>query len=157
MTIDKQYPQLLNIFEEKKSFVICVPKTVSVDGLSSAVSLYLAFSKAGKQVTIVSDEQLTLDADIIGFEKISTQLQAQGGDTLQLSFPYTEGAVDKVSYDIEGNRFKLVIQPKIGFPKLDPEKVTFGYTGGQIDAIITVECTRLDSLGKLYQSNVEKF
>lgn len=157
MTIDKQFPQLLKVFEEKKSFVICIPKTISIDGLSSAISLYMAFSKAGKQVSIVSEAPIKPEAEIIGVEKVSSQLQTQGGDTLQLSFPYTEGAVDKVSYDIEGDRFKLTIQPKQGFNKLDSTQVEFGYTGGLIDAIVTIECARLDSLGVLYQSNLDKF
>src|SRR3989344_5088344 len=157
MILDNQYPQILKVLEDKKSFIIAVPATVSTDAQSAATSLYLALSKAGKQVTLVSEKLPTKEADIIALEKFGTELQALGGDTLTMSFPYEEGAVDKVSYDIEGDRFKLVIQPKSGFPKLDPKKVAFGYTGGKIDVIITVETARLEALGKLYTDNTDKF
>ena len=157
MILDNQYPQILKVLEDKKSFIIAVPATVSTDAQSAATSLYLALSKAGKQVTLVSEKLPTKEADIIALEKFGTELQALGGDTLTMSFPYEEGAVDKVSYDIEGDRFKLVIQPKAGFPKLDPKKVAFGYTGGKIDVIITVETARLEALGKLYTDNTDKF
>ncbi len=157
MILDNQYPQILKILEDKKSFVICLPKQASVDGQAAAASLYLALTKAGKQVSLVCESQIQKEVDIIALEKVATDLQAQGGDTLTMSFPYQEGAVDKVTYDIEGDRFKLVIQPKAGFPKLDPKQVAFGYTGGKIDVIVTVETARLDALGKIYTDNQIKF
>lgn len=157
MILDNQYPQILKVLEDKKSFIIVMPASASTDAQASAASLYLALSKAGKQVSLVCEKLPTKEADIIALEKFGTDLQAQGGDTLTMSFPYVEGAVDKVSYDIEGDRFKLVIQPKAGFPKLDPKKVAFGYTGGKIDVIVTVETARLEALGKLYTDNTDKF
>lgn len=157
MLLDTQYPQLIKVLEEKKSFVICLPPTASTDAQAGACALYLALLKAGKQASITCGAPLTKEVDLVAIEKVTTDLQAEGGNTLTMSFPYQEGAVDKVSYDIEGDRFKLVIQPKEGHPKLDSKNVEFGYTGGKIDVIVTIEALSLESLGKLYTDNQPKF
>ena len=157
MILDNQYPQILKVLEEKKSFVICMPKTASADAQASAAGLYLALSKAGKQVTLVAEEQPQKEVDIIASEKIITDLQAQDGNTLVISFPYHEGAVDKITSEVEGDRLKVFVAPSQGAIRLEPKQVSFGYTGGIIDVIITIETARLENLGKIYTNNQEKF
>jgi hypothetical protein len=74
-----------------------------------------------------------------------------------VSFPYTEGAVDKVTYNIEGDRFNLLISPKEGMDKLDHTRVKFGYSGGRPDVIITIYTPTLNALGDLYNNQKDKF
>lgn len=137
-------------------FTICLPSNYTVDTVASATTLYLALNKLGKNVTLACDQEISLEANLIGADKIQKQLTING-DTLVISFPYIEGAVDKVTYNIEGEYFNLVIQPRPGQPKLDPSKVKYSYTGGKIDVIITIDAPTLNSLGNLYLKNENQF
>lgn len=157
MILDTQYPQLIKVLEEKKSFVICLPATASTDAQAAACGLYLALSKAGKQVSLSCVGLTNKESDLIAIEKITSELQTQGGNILTISLPYQEGALDAVTYDVEGDKFRVVIKPKEGFPKINTENVEFGYSGGKIDAVVTIEASSLETLGNIYASNQALF
>src|SRR3990167_5001082 len=110
----------------------------------------------GKAVGIASSGDSVEPTNLAGQDKIQTSLVSDG-DNLVVSFPYTEGSVDKVTYNIEENAFNLIIQPREGSAKLDPKKVSFNYTGGRPDVIITIYTATLNSLGTLYTSNKDQF
>ncbi len=92
----------------------------------------------------------------MGVDKIQNKVST-GGDNLVVSFPYREGAIDKVDYNIQDNKFNLVISPRDGFPKLDPKEVEYTYTGGKIEFIITIDNPNLNSLGDIYSKNQREF
>ena len=74
-----------------------------------------------------------------------------------VSFPYIEGSIDKVDYNIQGENFNLVITPRSGKPKLNPQQVSYSYTGGNIDFIVTIDSPTLQSLGTIYTENQIQF
>ncbi len=146
--------RLKAIVEKSRLGAIIVPKQVSYDTLSAATSLYLSFLERGLDLVLVSETPV--EADLIGVEKFTTSLSAPG-DNLVISFPYQEGAVDKVDYQIDGANFNLIITPKDSRFKLDPKQVKFFYTGGNFDFIIVLDSPSLTNLGELYQNNQSLF
>ncbi len=156
MTKSNESTRIAQILNEKQSISICLPQNPNLDAVASATALYLTLLHMGKQVGIAAPEEVNPQFALIGQDKIQTQLSSEG-NTLVVSFPYTEGAVDKVTYNIEGDRFNLLISPKEGMHKLDHTKVKYLYSGGRPDVIITIYTPTLNALGSLYNSQKDKF
>jgi hypothetical protein len=142
------------VINQNDSGVIVLQANPTVDAIGAATGLYLGLAKMGKSIAIACSNPP--QSNLAGADKIQSSLVA-GGDNLVISFPYTEGSIDKVDYNIQGNFFNLVIVPRPGYPKLDPDKVNYTYTGGKIDYVITIDAPNLNSLGQIYTENQNQF
>ncbi len=151
-------PNVLNQISEAiskgNSGVIVLPPNASVDTIAAGTALYLALSKFGKNASIVASKAPT--SDLVGADKIQSAFKTSG-DNLTISFPYVEGAVDKVDYNIDGGMFNIIVFPAAGQPKLDPQKVQYGYSGGSADFIIVIDSPNLNILGPIYSDNQREF
>lgn len=149
-----QIKKITELVSRLNSGVIALQNNPSIDGIASGTALYLALSKMGKHMSIVCSSKP--QADLVGIDKVQNVFAASGNH-LVISFPYTEGAIDKVDYNISGNSFNLILVPTGETNKIDPKDVKFSYTGGKIDFIITVDVPNLNSLGPLYTENQNEF
>ncbi len=149
-----QIKKITELVKKQNSGIIALQNNPSIDGIAAATALYLALSKMGKHISIVCSSKPTFE--LTGTDKIQNAFAA-GGNHLVVSFPYSDGAIDKVDYNITGNSFNLIIVPTGDNAKIDPKEVKFSYTGGKIDFIITVDVPNLNSLGPLYTENQNEF
>lgn len=152
--VNKTLSQIKELITKNNAGIIALPAKATPDAIAAGTSMYLALTKLGKAVTLVSSE--IPQSDLVGADKIQNSLTT-GGNNLVVSFPYTEGSIDKVDYKIENERFNLIIAPREGHEKLQPKDVQFSYTGGKIDFIITIDTPNLNALGEIYQKNENKF
>src|SRR3989338_5014263 len=146
--------RIVEVIGKGTSGIIVLPQNPTVDAIAATTSLYLGLLKLGKTVTIVCTSPV--QSDLIGADKIQANLSV-GGDNLVVSFPYTDGSIDKIDYNIQGQFFNLTIAPRAGFPKLNPNQVTYSYTGGSFDFIVAVDMPNLNSAGPLYADNQAMF
>lgn len=142
------------VVSKGRSGTILLPSNPSVDAIASATALYLGLTKMGKNMTIACSQKVI--TDLTAGDKIGESL-ASGGDNLVVSFPYSDGAIDKVDYNIQGTNFNLIIAPRQGYPKLNPDQVHFSYSGGIVDFIIVIDSPTLNSMGTLYTENQAQF
>ncbi len=155
--MDNNQNTLLRIQEitaKCRSAVIIIPPNPSIDAIAASTSLYLALNKMGKTVSLVCSQKP--QSDLVASDKFQNIIGA-GGDSLMISFPYSDGAIDKVDYNIQGESFNLVVTPRPGFQKLNPNQVNFSYTGGLIDVIFVIDAPTLNSLGGIYTDNQNQF
>lgn len=143
------------IFSKNQSGVIALPSNASLDAVAAATALYLSLTVNTKNVGLACDNA-ELKYDLVGINKIHNEIVTTG-DNLVISFPYVDGAVDKVDYNIQGENFNIVISPQPNFPKLDPQKIKFSYIGGIINFVIVIDAPALSNLGQIYQDNKEQF
>lgn len=146
--------RLVDIINKSSSGAIVLSSNPTPDAVAAACSLYLGLTKMGKSVALLCSNSQNLD--LVGTDKIQNQF-AISGDNLVVSFPYTDGAVDKVDYNIQGNSFNLVISPRPGFAKLNPNEVKYSYSGGVVDFIVTIDSPTLNNLGMIYSDNQNQF
>lgn len=147
-----ELPLLLN---SAQNILVLVDQNPTLDNLGGGLALYLALNRAGKKVNIVCPQPPTVDlSNLVGINKVETEL---GGRSLTLTFPYTEGSIEKVSYNIEGNKFNLIIQPREGFEPLSSEAVRFSSGGGETELIFILGTPSLTELGPLYEKGKEIF
>jgi hypothetical protein len=147
-------PKLADLITKGLNGIIVLPTNPSPDAIAGATSLYLGLLKMGKNIALVCSSPIK--SDMIAADKIQQSLSV-GGDNLVVSFPYTDGAIDKIDYHIQGEKFNLVITPRQGFPKLNPNQVAYSYTGGSFDFIITIDAPNLNAVGTLYTENQAQF
>lgn len=146
--------RILDILTKGGSGTIIIPPNASPDAIAAATALYLGITKMGKNISLSSSNKL--NSDLTAADKIQTNI-ATGGDSLMISFPYSDGSIDKVDYNIQGANFNLVVTPRPGYSKLDPSQVNYSYTGGAIDFIIVIDSPTLMSLGSIYSDNQNQF
>jgi nanoRNase/pAp phosphatase (c-di-AMP/oligoRNAs hydrolase) len=142
------------VISQKTTGAIVVSQNPSVDAVASACALYLSLVKLGKNISLACATKV--EYDLTAADKFQKNLSA-AGDSLMISFPYIDGSIDKIDYRIEGNSFNLIITPREGFPKLDPQKVSYSYTGGKLDFIFVLDSPTLSSLGEIYTNNQNQF
>jgi hypothetical protein len=147
---------IVSLLNSAQNILICVSKNAKLDSIASALALTLAISQQGKSVKVCSETDTKEASRLPGSDKISNKLDL-GGDILKVSFPYKEGALDKVTYNITDNNFNLLIEPRKGQAPLSSEGVKFSHTGGNVDLIITVDTPNLESLGDIYFENPDIF
>lgn len=147
---------IVRLFSEGKSFLIAVSKTAKLDGIASALALALSLIQQGKSVTVCTENTLPESKSLVGSDKISQKLEL-GGNTLKVSFPYKEDAIDKVTYNITDDKFNLLIEPKQGSAPLSSQQVQYAIVGGTVDLVVTIDTPNLESLGNLYLENADSF
>lgn len=130
-----------------QTILVVAPEKPNLDKIAAALALFLSLKKAGKSVVVACPDEMTVEfSPLVGADKITHQL---GGKNLIISFDYIEDSIEKVSYNIENNKFNLLIQPKAGFPPLSTDKVNYSYSGGA-DLIFVIGAQKLEDLGDLY-------
>jgi hypothetical protein len=140
---------------DAKTVLVVLPQSVDFDKISAGLALYLSLKKSGKNVEIVAPEKLIVEySSLVGADKVKNGV---GGKNLVVSFDYAEDSIEKVSYNIDGGRFNLVIQPKDGFPPLSAEKVVFSASGASADLVFLIGVNNLADLGQLYVKEREFF
>lgn len=157
MNNDGSYQRFAALVDKNTSFSICLPANPTVDSVAAGVGLYVVLNKLGKNASVAcANFAPSSFANIIGADKVQNKI-ASGGNNLTISFPYTEGSIDKVTYNIEGNFFNLLIQPREGFQKIEPSQVKYAYSGAKVDVMIILDAPTLNTLGELYTGNQEYF
>jgi len=130
------------------NLMIVLPMSLNQDKVASALALYLSLQKTNRQVNIVCSRPMIVEySSLVGVDKIKNKL---GGRNLVVSFDYLEDSIEKVSYNIENNKFNLVVQPKEGYPPLSTEKIQYSYFGEQADMIFIIGASSFEDLGEIY-------
>lgn len=141
--------QFQTLINSSQSILILTGENPNLDNLGASLACYLVFSRMGKTASIACPSLPTVGLSrLVGIDKVQSSL---GGQNLIVSFPYTEGSIEKVSYNIEGNQFNLIIQPHAGSPTLSAQSVKFSQDGANADLIITLGTPDLFNLGSLYE------
>lgn len=133
---------------EAKNVLILVAANPNLDSLGAGLALYLSFKKQGKNVGIGCPTPMTVAFNrLIGVNKVTDKI---GSRNLIISFDYIKDSIEKVSYNIENDKFNLVVEPKPNYPPLDSDKVSYSHTGAEADIVFIVGATKLEDLEKLY-------
>lgn len=148
--------QLRNLMQGAQSVLIALSASADEDATAAALALYLVLSKMRKQVTVVSPSKVKVErAHLFGIDKIANQIS--GGNTLVVSLPYNEGAIEKVSYNIENNRFNLVIEPRGKALSFNPDQIEYNYGKGDYDLVFVIGAAQLNDLGILASKHANAF
>jgi len=140
---------------EAKHILLVTHGQSNADSIGSTLACYLGLKDLGKVVSVVCPQPMQVElSGFIGADVITTTL-AQ--NNFVISLDYIEGSIDKVSYNIEGSKFNLVIEPRFGFPPFSKENVQFSQGAMPYDLIITIDTRHLGELTSVYEKNKTLF
>lgn len=143
------------LLDKSQDILIVTHEHPTFDSIGSALSLYLGLAGLGKRVTVACPDDMTVGlSSFVGVNKISKEL---GKKNFVISLDYVDGSIEKVSYNIENNKFNLVIEPRGGFPPFSQDKVHFSHAGTAVELIFVVDTIHLGGLKKLYEEDKELY
>lgn len=155
LDLNATMPQIKELLDKASSVLIVTHENPTADSIASSLALYLGLTDLGKKVTIACPDPVTVGLSyFVGADKVVNEAKK---NNFIISLDYQEGSIEKVSYNIEGDKFNLVIEPRPGFEPFSQEKVHYAYAGGGGDLIITVDTIHLGGLKKLYEQDKELY
>ncbi|MFH1457461.1 MAG: DHH family phosphoesterase [Patescibacteria group bacterium] len=147
--------QAKNIINKSDNILIVFRKNYTVDSIASALALYSVLKKQNKNVTVAS-HNFTVTPEMAflpGIENISGQIKNLRKFIISLNLK--NAGVEEFSYDVNDEQLKIFITPKGGF--FEEKDLTTGASDFVFDLIITVDTTDIESLGSIYDNNLELF
>ncbi len=155
MDFQTELTKVKDLVSQAHDILIVTHEHPAFDSIGSSLALYLGLLSLGKKVTIACPDAITVElSSFVGINKVTHDI---GQKNFIISLDYVEGSIEKVSYNIEGNTFNLVIEPRVGFPSFSQEKVHYSEGGAANDLIFTINTIHLGGLKKLYEDNKELF
>lgn len=148
--------QIFKQIEISKNILIVFPADREGDSLASALALFLFLKKQGYEINVVS-QGLEDTNHVYSFLPAYNQIQAALNNLRRfiVSVDISQAKVNQIKYLVENNTLNFIISPSEGWFK--PEDVSAKAGEFKYDLIITIGASDLESLGKLYDQNVEFF
>ncbi|PWU24092.1 hypothetical protein C5B42_00770 [Candidatus Cerribacteria bacterium 'Amazon FNV 2010 28 9'] len=149
----KQLPNLDVIATALKTTkrVICIiGQNPNFDTVAAALGLASALKTRDIACQVVSKTPMRVEFNrLVGVDTVSEKL---GNRNLQVSFPYDENQVEKVSYAISADRtrFNLIIAPKNGNTPMVPNDITFDLVGAEAELVFLFNINSFEDLGEMY-------
>ncbi|MFZ2025424.1 MAG: DHH family phosphoesterase [Microgenomates group bacterium] len=144
-----------DLVTQAKDVLILTHANPTADSIGSALALYVAMKNAGKHVVIGCPTPMIVEfSSFVGANKVETKFSKKN---FVISLDYEDGSIDKVTYNIEGQKFNLIIEPRPGFENFNEEHVSFHHKGTAADVIFIIDTMHLGELGELYEGEKELF
>lgn len=148
--------RLKDAISKADRIAIAIGRNPMVDDMAAALSLYLSLSQMGKKAIIASATQpLVEHSNLVGIDKVTSQLEGGGNGDLVVSFPYKEGEIEKVSYTIDAGFLNIVVKAGQQGLTFQENDVRFTRGGGVPQLLFIIGTPRLSDLGNLF--NPETF
>lgn len=133
MQINDVASQIKDLVEHSGAVLLVTRENPTLDGVYSLLALDKYLKAKGKKTLLVAGK-IEASESMPGSENFLSNLPPRN---LVISFDYAEGSIEKVSYNVEGNRFNLVITPRGN--SINPEQINYSYSGEEFDLILSVD------------------
>lgn len=154
-TTQEHKQQAISLISRANTILIVTHASIDGDGLSSAIALHLFLKKLGKTSTVICPEPVPEAYHFLpGVEQVRNDAQSLRDCVISVDFS-TGTEIDNVRYAIEEGRINIVISPKKG--EILPDAVHFRKSMDAVDLIVTLDAPNKQSLGPVYDHNVDLF
>ncbi|MGI6347705.1 MAG: DHH family phosphoesterase [Patescibacteria group bacterium] len=154
--------QFFNLIEKSRNILISFPIDWDGDAVSSSLALALYLKGLGKNVDVGAEKMknfvnfttpLSSFKFLPGFSEIKTSLEHLMNFVVSVDLKHAK--VSQVKYTIEEGKLNFIISPQDGF--FTKEDIKSSMSGFKYDLIITINSNNLESLGRIYDSNIDFF
>ena len=163
MKYDSQITELKNLLPSARNILIALPSGLDIDKLAAGLSLFLTLEAAGKEVSIVSDDNILVgQAHLFGVDHVQKSLPSTEGGNLTLTLEgvaasdNTVPSLEKLDWYAENNNLNLVFHVLPG-QTFQPGRIVPRYQGSGFNLIFVVGASNLDALGSIYSQNKNAF
>lgn len=156
---DFNLPRLRELLAREEKIIIIVGKKPNLDSMAASTALYLAFTKGGKKVALACPTVPIVElSSLVGIDKVATSWPVNDGQDLTMVLPYEKGRIEKISYNIEGDKIRLVVKAGADGLGFDIQDIIFtrsgGGSGGGLIFLVGVESPQ--DLDSLYNQDLAK-
>lgn len=148
--------QIFNQIEKSKNILLVFPADWNGDAVAATLALFLFLKRAGHEVDMASslapEENNPLNF-LPSFNEIKDNLNNLRRFIVSLDI--SQAKVSQIKYTVENNLLNFIISPSEGWFKAEDVKSRAGEF--KYNLIITLGSPDLESLGKIYDQNVEFF
>ena len=143
------------IVNSAKEILILLPENPDFDVTAAGLGLYLSLKIAGKSAFISCPTPMRVEFNrLIGVNKIKGEM---GGKNLLVKLvDYPAKNIEKVSYDIVEDEFRLLIVPKDGTTPPGADLVHLSYSGASADVVILIGGRRESDLPAISSGELAK-
>ena len=149
MTYEEALTKAKELVGKANDIVIVTHAKPTMDSIGGSVALMLGLVSLGKKATVVCPDPITVG--LSGFVGVDRVVRDFGKKNFVISLDYVDGSIEKVSYNIEGKKFNLVVEHRPGFELFSPDKVQYSYQGVSADLVMSVDTLDLPDLGSVYE------
>jgi phosphoesterase RecJ-like protein len=160
--VTKSKPKMLNYneqffkqLEKSQQPLIVFSGDWKGDAVASALAIFLLLKKIDKKVeiTAINSAKSSVWSFLPGSIDIKNELSNL--KKFIISLDLSQAKVGQVKYSLEDQKLNFIISPKDGWFK--KEDVSTSDSGFKNDLIIVIGASDLESLGKIYEDNVDFF
>lgn len=141
--------QTVELIRQAERILLVTGREPSNDQLAAMVAMSAVLSKQGKQVSAVITDKLPKVAGILDTSKIARNLD--GVRDFIISLDMSDTIVDKLKYNVDGNRLDITITPSGG--NFSAKDASFAYGAYQFDLVIALGVFNLRQLDRLHEQN----
>ncbi|PIS40619.1 MAG: hypothetical protein COT26_02405 [Candidatus Kerfeldbacteria bacterium CG08_land_8_20_14_0_20_43_14] len=147
--------QAAELLKKAKNILVCLPRVLSTDAISSGVALHLVLGNLGKTVRVVGSDQELPESH--GFLPKSGEIATNLANLKKfvISVDLKKAPISELSYSTEDNKLNIYLTPKAGF--YQHADISTSTSQPEFDCVITLDCQDLDHMGSLFEQNTEFF
>lgn len=143
-----------SVIDASRSILVLLPQDPNFDQVAAALSLYLAI-EGKKSIAVSCPSLIRVEFNrLVGVDKIGEEI---GSKNMVLRFSgYPAENIERVSYDIENQEFRLTVIPK---PQNEPpskDQVEVGYSGVSADTTVLIGGERAEQFPALIGSELNE-
>lgn len=153
LNLKQQAYQLVN---KAQKILVVTRKDPSEDSIGSMLALSLILEKMGKEIDMVTSGPVNSILSFLPkYDRINPELEASRNFVISLDVSETK--ISSFSYDFskDGKKLNIYITPRENSFK--PEDVSFKNLGFGYDLISVLDSPDFESLGSIYERNVDLF
>lgn len=155
MTYEEALAKAKELVGNAKEVVIVTHTKPSMDSMGSSLALMLGITSLGKKATVVCPDPMTVEfSSFVGADRVVRDF---GKKNFVISLDYEDGSIEKVSYNIEGKKFNLVVEHRPGYEAISADNVQYSYQGVSADLVISVDTLSFHDLGAVYEQHKDIF
>jgi len=155
MTYEEALTKAKEMVGSASEIVIVTHGNPTMDSMGASLALMLGVVSLGKKATVVCPDAVTVGlSNFVGVDRVVRDF---GKKNFVISLDYEDGSIEKVSYNIEGKKFNLVVEHRPGFELFSADKVQYSYQGVSADLVISVDTLSLTDLGAVYEQHKDVF
>lgn len=122
--MNKPYPfsEIGSVLASAQNIGILIPNDPEFDTVAASLALFLSLKRAAKNVLVASSTPMRVEfSHLVGLDKVKEKIMS--GNEFVITIDYHPDNIQRVSYNDDGGKLNLVIQPKNGTQPVPKEKV----------------------------------
>lgn len=148
-SILQQKQQIQELLGSAQGIGVVLSQNQTMDKVAAALSIALALQDSGKNSQIVSlKEPIVEYSSLVGIDQIRSSFTGST-KTLTVSFPYKDGEIEKVSYNIEGDRLNVNLFAETNGINFSEKDIRYIRQGSAPSVVITIGVSDPSELGGL--------